>query len=189
MSGPIINLSFDLDEILLEAAPKAATVFLALTGAGSDLGGTSASMVLQIEGKKYAFTAENGVSVSAREGDLSNPTARISLSLADIAPLIIPKNIDMLFMLPENLKRERYEALSKIRGEAVFHLENENGTVSRIAAVFNGASSPKAEFRLSIENARQLFARKNNPVSMFMGGLLKITGDIGFAMTLQPLFT
>ncbi|MBI5844126.1 MAG: SCP2 sterol-binding domain-containing protein [Deltaproteobacteria bacterium] len=189
MEGPMISLSFSLDEIMVDFIPKMATAFLAISGASGALSGTEASLVLDVEGRAYSFTAKDASSVTARLGDMERPTARVSMSISDLVPLINPKNADMLLVIPTSLTREKYDLVNKLGGEARFELKNEDGSVSVITAVFNGKNSPRATLALDITEARKMFARQSNPVEMFMKGSLKITGDIAFAMTLQPLFT
>ena len=187
--SPVINLSFSLDEIMLDFIPKMATAFLAISGVSGALSGTFASLVMDVGGRLYSFAAKDASEVTASLGDLENPTARVSLGMNDLVPLVNPKNADMLLVIPASLTREKYEHLAKLGGEARFELKNDDGSVSVITAVFNGKTSPRATLALSIGEARKLFARQSNPVEMFMKGSLKITGDIDFAMTLQPLFT
>lgn len=101
MEGPVINLSLRLDEILLDFIPKMATAFLAISGAPVALSGTEASLVLDVDGRLYSFSAKDAATVSAKLGDSERPTARVFLGMADLMPLINPKNADMLLVIPD----------------------------------------------------------------------------------------
>ncbi len=54
--------------------------------------------------------------------------------------------------------------------------------------IFNGDEEPMAVMKLSTDNFRMISAGENNPINMFMSGDIKLEGDMGFAMSLQPVF-
>ena len=184
-----ITLNLDLEEIVTEFLPKLMAQYLQISGAAKELAGTAFTMCVELSGHKFNFLARDGADIMAAAGDAENPMVRVSLSIDDMMRFIEPRNIDMLLGMQSALNRRNYDAMEKLGGTAVFELEFPDGAKIPITAVFNSAPAPKAVFRLSMENAKELLGRRSNPVQMFMNGTLKIDGDIAFAMALQQFFT
>jgi len=109
--------------------------------------------------------------------------------LESISKMLDMKNIDMLIGMQRQLTRKKYDVLSGLKGTSVFQITNSDGTVSEITATFNATQNPKAVLKLSLENANLINSGKENPMNLFMAGKMKIEGDMGFALKLQPLFT
>jgi hypothetical protein len=184
-----LTIKLDMAELFTDFLPKMAAQYMALSGAAKELNGTEFSLVADISGRVFSYTAKNGTDIVAKEGDLPNARVRVSISRQDMEKFVQMKNIDMLIGMQGALNRRNYDLISNYRGECEFVLEHGPGDHSTIKVVFNGASSPKALFRLSMESARALLGRQANPVQLFMSGAMKIEGDIAHAMAIQPLFS
>lgn len=185
-----IKMEFDLTELFTEFLPKAGMEALGFAGMGGELEGTEMTLVMEVSGNKYSYTAKNGVVEEAREGDMEAPKVRVKMTLEDMENLIVLKNAYMFFGLPkENIgqAKEKQAIFDDIRGTLGLELTNDDDSVSRIEVVMNNAAEPKAVIKTTMESVRQMISGENNPVSLFMSGGLQIEGDIGFAMGLQPL--
>ena len=185
----IITLRIDVAELLMGFSPKMAGQYMALSGAAKGLQGTELTVTVDISGTGYSFVIKNGQDFQVSQGVLENPMVFLKIALQDIEKLAQLKHADMLFAMQESLTRQKYDVLKRIKGTATFALQHEDGSETPIVVTFNGGNSPKAILRLSMENAKTLVSKKENPVQMFMAGKLRIEGDLGFAMSTQPLFT
>lgn len=185
----IFTISVNVRDLLTEAVPKLAREYIKLRGAQEELKGTELTLTLDISGSLYSYIIEDGVNFDVKEGSIDNPKVRISFSLESISKMLDMKNIDMLIGMQRQLTRKKYDVLSGLKGTSVFQITNSDGTVSEITATFNATQNPKAVLKLSMENANLINSGKENPMNLFMAGKMKIEGDMGFALKLQPLFT
>jgi hypothetical protein len=182
-------IKVDMAELFTDFLPKLAAQYMAISGAANELAATDFSLVADISGRVFSYTAKNGVNIEAKEGEIPNPKVRVSISRQDMEKFIQLKNIDMLIGMQGALNRRNYDLINNYKGECEFVLEHDTGEFSTIRVIFNNASSPKALFRLSMESARALLGRQANPVQLFMSGSMKIEGDMAHAMAIQPLFS
>lgn len=185
----IFTISVNVRDLLTEAVPKLAREYIKLRGAQEELKGTELTLTLDISGSLYSYIIEDGVNFDVKEGSIDNPKVQISFSLESISKMLDMKNIDMLIGMQRQLTRKKYDVLSGLKGTSVFQITNSDGTVSEITATFNATQNPKAVLKLSLENANLINSGKENPMNLFMAGKMKIEGDMGFALKLQPLFT
>ncbi|ACL03247.1 Sterol-binding domain protein [Desulfatibacillum aliphaticivorans] len=187
-----ITLRLDVKELMTEFLPKVAREFMRHAGTGAQFQGAALSLVVEISGKPYFYVFKDGEELSAGEGDLDSPTARVCIDLKDMERLIRMKNIDLFVGLPADSAAragKKQSAVKEVKGLLGLELTNDDDSVSKVSVILNNAREPNAVFKLTMKDARKLMSGKQNPVSMFMSGQLRIDGDIGFAMALQPLFT
>lgn len=183
------TISVNVRDFLTEVVPKLAGEYIKMRGAQEELKGTELTLTLDISGSLYSYIIKDGINFDVKEGSIDNPKVRISFSLESISKMLDLKNIDMLIGMQRQLTRKKYDVLSGLKGTSVFQITNSDGTISEITATYNDTQTPKAILRLSLENANLINSGKENPMNLFMAGKMKIEGDMGFAMKLQPLFT
>ncbi|MBI9077068.1 MAG: SCP2 sterol-binding domain-containing protein [Desulfatibacillum sp.] len=187
-----LTLNLDVDELMTGFIPKVVREFMRHVNTSAQFQGTEMSLVVAISGREYSYVLKDGENLTAREGGLDAPMVRVALTLEDMEKLILMKNIDLFMGMPSDSVAQaskKRAAVEVVKGMVGLELTNDDGGVSKISVILNNVREPQAVFKLSMEHARQMMAGKMNPVSMFMSGQLKIEGDIGFAMALQPLFT
>jgi putative sterol carrier protein len=194
MSKQTFTITVDVAELLTEFIPKLARQFIALRGPDEALKGTALALTVDISGSRYSYTIKDGQSFDVKEGDIENPLVLISIPLESMSRLADMKNIDMLMGMQGQISggqasRQKYNALSSLKGTAVYKLKGQDGKETVITATFNGAQTPATTLKLAIEDARALTARKETPIQMFMSGKLQIEGEMGFALAMQPLFS
>ena len=187
----MINVPTDIGirELLTDFAPKMAQGVIALSGRAEELNGTRFTLVLDISGDKVSYDVKNGAEFNVAEGDLDNPMVRIRVSKEDLQKMIETQNLDMLLGIQNDLSRQKYDVLNRLRGTMTAVLANDDGSTYTIGATFNGADAPKCSFRMKTTDSAALIRKEVNPVNLFMSGLMKIEGDMAFAMSTQPLFT
>lgn len=176
-------------ELFTEFAPKLAKEGIEQSGAAAELGGTEFSLVVDVSGEKYCYVVKNGTEFDVKEGDLDAPVVRISVSTEDIEKMIATNQLDMLLGIQSDLNRSKYNALQNIKGSMTAVLANDDGSYFTISATLNGAATPACTFKMKTTDSAALIKKEVNPVNLFMGGAMKIEGDMAFAMATQPLFT
>ncbi len=155
---------------------------------GDSLDGTDFSFVMEIDDRKYSYIAKNGSDIQVLETDQESPMARMIINRKDLEKLIAIDNIDLLLGAGNNISKTRYEALSTIKGKIDTELQNNDGSSSSFTFILNGSSTPTTKFLMKTSDFVKISKKEANPVTLFMSGSMAIEGDIGFAMSIQPLF-
>jgi len=184
-----LTLSVDVAELLSEFMPRIAGAYLAAGGAGEGLAGTEFTLTVDVSGCTYSYAVKDGKGVEVREGALEKPKVRVILPLEDMQRMARLKYADFLLGMGGGISRQKADAVGRLKGTAVFKLKHDDGGITAITLVFNGAEAPRAVFSLTVEDARAVTTGHENPVQMFMAGKLRIEGDMAFAMSVQPLFS
>ncbi|WP_028316027.1 SCP2 sterol-binding domain-containing protein [Desulfatibacillum aliphaticivorans] len=181
--------NISIKELLTEYSPKMAQELLADSGKAAELDGTQFKLVVDVDGDKYSYQVTNGKEFDVQEADLDSAQARVMISKEDLEKMIATSNLDMLLGIQNDLSRAKYEALSRVKGCMVAELENDDGSKFTIRAVLNESEAPTATFKMKTTDSAALVRKETSPVTLFMGGQMKIEGDMAFAMSTQPLFT
>ena len=183
------TISVNVRKLLTEFVPKLAREYIKMRGAQEELKDTELKLTVDISGSLYSYIIKDGVNFDVKEGEIDNPNVRVSFSTESISKMLDMKNVDMLIGMQRQLTRQKFDVLSALKGTSVFQITNSDGTISEITATFNDTQNPKSILKLSLENANLINSGKESPINLFMAGKMKIEGDMGFAMKLQPLFT
>lgn len=186
--GETVSLAVDEAVLFGKLMPGLILDFIALTGRDGELGGTEFTLVLEISGSRYSYRVKDGKELTAGNDDIRDPMMRVILEQRELERMISIDNTDLLFTSGAFLTRNRYDALKALKGTVVTKISAAGGETS-LTLVLNGGSEPSTEFQFSPENFRALLTGAKDPVSMFMAGAMKIKGDMGFAMSVRPLFT
>lgn len=187
MAEQTFTITVDVKELLTEFIPKLARQFVAMGGMQETLKGTEMTLTVDISGSLYSYTIKDGVDFDIKEGPMDSPMVYLGISLESMAKLADMKYIDMLIGAQGQLSRENNNILAGLKGTCDFELTHDDGEVTRITAIFNGAETPKAIISMSMDDAAAVSSGKEMPVQLFMNGRMAVDGDIAFAMALQPL--
>jgi|NGEPerStandDraft_9_1074522.scaffolds.fasta_scaffold25005_2 putative sterol carrier protein len=95
--------------------------------------------------------------------------------------------IDMFTDVNKVANRARYDKIKDMKGTLVLDLTRPDGSNASLKVMFNGAEKPEATFICSLDTWVQLSTGQIPGVTAFMGGQLKITGDMPFAIELSNL--
>ena len=184
-----IPTDISIKELLTQYSPKMAQDMLAESGKAAELAGTQFRLVVDVSGDKYSYQVKDGKEFDVQEADLDSAQARVMITKEDLEKMIATNNLDMLLGIQNDLSRSKFEALTRVKGCMVAELENEDGSVFTIRAILNEAEAPTATFKMKTSDSAALVRKETSPVTLFMGGQMKIEGDMAFAMSTQPLFT
>jgi putative sterol carrier protein len=179
--------NISVKELLMDFSPK--MVRETISARTAELAGLKFSMVIEVSGDKFSYVVKDGTAIDVKENDLSNPMVRIQISKEDIEKMIATQNLDMLLGLLSDLTKDKHATMKKMKGSFTALLANDDSSKYTIKAIFNDAQTPHATFKMKTSDSSALVRKETNPTNLFMTGSMKIEGDMGFAMTTQPLFT
>jgi hypothetical protein len=186
---PTVPKDTSVNSLFAELMPKMTKEQLTNSKAPTELAGTEITMVMDISGELYSYTLKNGADVVFNKGDLPNPKMRVKISKEDVDKMIKSGNLDMITGMTNGLNKSKYNAINTLKGSFVAELANDDGSVTKIQVICNGAASPSSVFKMTAKDSSALMRRETNPVNLFMSGAMKIEGDMSFAMGTQPLFS
>jgi putative sterol carrier protein len=178
-----------IKELLTELSPNIAKEALISTGADRELKGTLFSMVVEVSNDKYSYLVRDGKDFEIKQDDIDSPLVRIKITEDSLKKMIATKNLDMLLGIQSDLSKQKYDVLKSLKGSFTAELLNEDGSIFIIETIFNNALDPKAVFKMKTSDSIALIRKEVNPINLFMAGLMRIEGDMAFAMSTQPLFT
>ena len=186
---PEVPKDTSIKQLLGEIMPDTAKALMAENNSKAELAGTEMSMVVEVGGDRYSYILSNGENVTFSEGDLDSPMLRLKVSEDDLKKMIETGNLEMLLGIQQDLNRAKYNAISTLRGSFGAEVTNDDGSTFTIEAILNGSEQPHSLFKMSAADTTALMRKETNPVNLFMSGAMKIEGDMGFAMSTQPLFS
>lgn len=184
-----IPADIGIKELLTEVSPGIAREAIASSGADKELQGTVFSLVVDVSGDKYSYLVRDGVDFQITQGDIEAPLVRVKIEKDNLQKMIATKSLDMLLGIQSDLNKQKYNALKSLKGSFTAELLNDDGSVTTIETILNGAAQPRATFKMKTADSISLIRKETNPVNLFMSGAMKIEGDMAFAMATQPLFT
>lgn len=197
MADQMIQLRFSMSEIfdlipsVVKNAIRLSPAVAKLADAFKDV---ETRIVFQCDDHAYGLVFK-GRDVAVADGNLSNPMVRIIMTMKDLENLIRVKNASIF--LGQNIEPvgasankslSMYNTLTGLSGKVTSALTQDDGSVSRISYIFNGADTPQTEISLDMDSMIDLLTKKDNAVNMFMSGRLQIDGDMTLAMKIQTLF-
>ncbi len=184
-----ISINIEETKFLREFMPLVIGKTIGSGMLGEELNGTDFSFVMEIDDQKYSYIAKNGSDIQVLESDQESPMARMIINKSDLERLIAIDNIDLLLSAGNNISKTRYNALSQIKGKINTELKNNDGSSSAFTFILNGSTTPTTKFLMKTSDFVKITKKDVHPVNLFMTGAMAIEGDIGFAMSIQPLFT
>ncbi|MHB8895637.1 MAG: SCP2 sterol-binding domain-containing protein, partial [Candidatus Geothermincolia bacterium] len=95
--------------------------------------------------------------------------------------------IEMFTDVNKVANRVRFEKLKEIKGTLVLDLTKPDGSPVDLSVTFNGAGEPKAIFKCSLADWASISSGKVSGINAFMGGQLKIEGNMPLAIELSAL--
>ncbi len=137
----------------------------------------------------YSVVVKNGSDLQIMEGSIPDPHLSFELNEKDWRDSITGKEgagsvMDMFFN-PSMLSRSKYDSLVGVKGSLNLALGRESGTPFNAKLKFNNADIPVSTISMKATEYGGMLKGQINPVTAFMSGKLKITGDMGLAMKLQ----
>jgi putative sterol carrier protein len=156
--------------------------------------GTTAKMMFNIasDGARhtYGLIIKDAKEMEVVEGPVDDALVTLGMDEATWRDAVTGKlagAIDMFTDVNKVANRARFDKIKDMKGKLVLDLTKPDGTPSKLEVSFNGADKPEATFTCSLDTWVQLSTGQLPGVTAFMGGQLKITGDMPFAIELSNL--
>ena len=181
-----------VDEYFNDYVPKIFAEQLQST-AVSGMDDTQAKIVFNISGREpqtWSIVIKDAKDLKVVQGPVTDPLVTLDMdegTWRDAVTGKLPGAIDMFTDVNKVANRVRFDKISDMKGTLVLNLARADGSPIDLAVTFNGAESPKATFTCSIDCWKDLSSGKVTGVTAFMGGQLKIEGDMPFAIELSNL--
>ncbi|HEY5493472.1 MAG TPA: SCP2 sterol-binding domain-containing protein [Candidatus Anoxymicrobiaceae bacterium] len=181
-----------VDEYFNDYVPKIFAEQLQST-AVSGMDDTQAKIVFNISGREpqtWSIVIKDAKDLKVVQGPVTDPLVTLDMdegTWRDAVTGKLPGAIDMFTDVNKVANRVRFDKISDMKGTLVLNLARADGSPIDLAVTFNGAERPKATFTCSIDCWKDLSSGKVTGVTAFMGGQLKIEGDMPFAIELSNL--
>jgi len=165
------------------------------TAVVSGMEGTDARIMFNISGEEaqtWSLRIKDAREMKVVPGPVPDPLVTLDMdegTWRDAVTGRLPGAIDMFTDVNKVANRGRFDKISDMKGTLVLNLARPDGSPIDLAVSFNGAEKPRATFTCSIDTWKDLSSGKVSGVTAFMGGQLKIEGDMPFAIELSNLVT
>ncbi len=155
--------------------------------------GTSVSLSFKIVGDSvhyYGVIIRDAKDLEVKPGPIDSPTIAIELTedlWRKAVTGTIPGIMDLFTDVGTLANRSRYEQLAGAAGTLLLDLERPGEANIELKVVFNNADAPQTTFHCSLETWVAIMKGELDGMSAFLGGKMKLDGDMMFAMSLNSL--
>lgn len=185
------NLIPGLAKQAIELTPLAAEL-------ATQMAGTEIGVLLEVDGEKYGLLVKNGKDFQVANS-IDKPLVKATASLKDIEKTLDFDNVEMIInqftggagtgSKVNKPQRSKYDILKSIKGSVTARLTHDDGCETSVKVTFNETEQPSAIVSLKMSDVKAIIAKESNPMSLVMSGKIKMEGDMGILMALQPLQT
>lgn len=153
--------------------------------------GTVAKLMFKIKNEEahvYTMVVNDAKDLEVVAGPVDDPLLTIELDESTWREAVTGKlggAMDMFMDMGQMANRSRYDKVRAVKGTLLLDLERPGGSNISIKISFCGAETPQATFITSLDNWVQISTGQMPGVTAFMGGKLKIEGDMPFAVELS----
>lgn len=143
---------------------------------------TSFTTQVTIEGERsmtFGIKIDDAREIKVEPGGLENPMLSVSLPEDVFKP--VTRQVTQM------VGRKQFDEMAKAKGTLTLEVIMPGEWVLPITLTFNGASDPKATMRGPAEVILKVMTGELNGPQAFMGGQMKIDGDMMFLMSLSSL--
>ena len=144
--------------------------------------GTTFSTQVSIEGEKtmvFGVTIKDAMELKVQSGALESPMLAVTLPESILKPATR--------QMSQMVGRKQYDELAKAKGTLTVEMEMPGDWVLPIKITFNGAADPRATLRGPVDVLQKVMSGELNGPEAFMGGKIKMDGDMMFLMSLSAL--
>jgi putative sterol carrier protein len=160
----------------------------------SDMDGTTARLMFNIasdgQNHTYSLIIKDARDLEVLPGAAEDALVSLEMDEATWREAVTGKlggAIDMFTDVNKVANRARFEKLSDIKGTLVLDLTRPDGSPVGLSVTFNEAAEPKAIFRCSLDTWVSISNGQVSGITAFMGGQLKIDGNMPLAIELSTL--
>ncbi len=157
-----------------------------------DMGGLDFKLQFKITGDRiatYGIIVKNGTDLQIIPTGIPDPQISFELNEQDWRDSITGKEggeaVMGMFFNPSMLNKKKYDSLLGVKGILNLALARETGESFNAKLQFNNANIPVSTIKMKASEYSAMLKGQINPVTAFMSGKLKISGDMGLALKLQ----
>lgn len=184
-----VSENVSVKEYFEECVPKMFEEEMAkLSVSGMD--GTTFTVQFDVQNQVYGLTIKDAKDIEISASPLESPIIKVSLAEDTWRKAVTGKMegaMDMFTDMGQMANRKRYDALSSTKGVMNLELGMQDGTMEKVRIVFNGNESPEVTFKAAMGDWAKVASGEMPGPTAFMGGKLKIDGDMPFAMALANI--
>jgi len=159
-----------------------------------DMDGTVAKLMFNIasDGQKhtYSLIIKDARELEVLPGPADGALVCLEMDEATWRDAVTGKlggAIEMFTDVNKVANRARFEKLKDIKGTLALDLTRADGSPVNLDVIFNGSPDPKAIFRCPLDTWVSISSGQVSGVNAFMGGQLKIEGNMPLAIELSAL--
>lgn len=157
-----------------------------------DMDGFDFKLQFKITGDRsatYGIIVKNGTDLQIIPTGIPYPQISFELNEQDWRDSITGKEgaeaVMGMFFNPSMLNKKKYDSLLGVKGILNLALARESGELFNAKLQFNNANIPVSTIKMKASEYSAMLKGQINPVTAFMSGKLKISGDMGLALKLQ----
>lgn len=137
----------------------------------------------------YGIVVKNGTDLQVVANGIPDPQITFELNEKDWRDSITGKEggdaVMGMFFNPAMLNKAKYDSLLGVKGTMNLVLSREGGEPFKAKMKFNNADLPVSTISMKAPEYSAMLKGQINPITAFMSGKLKVTGDMGLALKLQ----
>ena len=156
----------------------------------SGMEGAVLKVVFNVGGEPFGLTLSGAKAIEISEGGLPDADIEVTMSGEEWKTVLtgsLGNALDMFADFTKMADRKRYDLVKENKGKLNLVLGLGDGKKFEVNAKFAGADSPEAIITVDLDTWQKIMAAEIEPVTAFMGGKLKLAGDMPFAMKLSAL--
>jgi putative sterol carrier protein len=140
-------------------------------------------------GATYGIVVKNGTDLQVTANGIPDPQINFELNEKDWRDSITGKEggeaVMGMFFNPAMLNKNKYDSLLGVKGILNLVLSRETGEPFNAKLKFNNANMPVSTIHMKASEYSAMLKGRINPVTAFMSGKLRVSGDMGLALKLQ----
>lgn len=152
--------------------------------------GTVLKVIFNIAGEPYGLTVTDAKSLEVSPGGVEGADIEIELSQEawrDAVSGALGNALDMFTDFNKMADRRRYDIIKEVKGKLKLVLERPDAGPFEVEAKFGGADAPEVTISTDLGTWQEIMAGSTQAAMAFMGGKLKLTGEMPLAMQLNGL--
>lgn len=156
--------------------------------AGMD--GTVLKVIFNIDGDPYGLTIKDAKELEVTEGGVEDADIEIVLTEDNWRTAVsgvLGNALDMFTDFSKMADRRRYDIIKEVKGKLTLVLEREGEEPFQAIARFQGAEAPEVTINVDLPTWQEIMGGTTQAAMAFMGGKMKLTGEMPLAMQLNGL--
>lgn len=156
----------------------------------SGMEGTVLKVIFSIDDVTYGLTITDASKIDITEGGVDDPDTEMTLSKSGwkmAVSGVLGNSLDMFTDFTKMADRNRYDLVKELKGKLSLTLERPDAEPFQSQARFHSADEPAVDMIVDVQTWQEIMDGTTQAAMAFMGGKMKVAGDMSFAMQLNGL--